>query len=94
MNCWSGLKRLERRSRCCTHANKLKERNIRCVGTSDDAPRTIYGAGLNGPVALVLGAEGEGLRQLTQDMRRTGQHSDARRGGKPERIGGQRLLPL
>jgi 23S rRNA (guanosine2251-2'-O)-methyltransferase len=46
--------------------NELKERDIRIVGTSDDAQATIYDADLSGPVALVLGAEGAGLRQLTR----------------------------
>ena len=45
---------------------ELKERNIWCIGTSDDAEKTIYDADLTGPVALVLGAEGEGMRQLTR----------------------------
>jgi len=46
--------------------NELKERDIRIVGTSDDAPITLYDADLSGAVALVLGAEGKGLRQLTR----------------------------
>ena len=45
---------------------ELKERNIWCIGTSDDAEKTIYDVDLTGPVALVLGAEGEGMRQLTR----------------------------
>lgn len=45
---------------------ELKERNIWCIGTSDDAPRTIYQVDLKGPTALVLGAEGQGMRQLTR----------------------------
>ena len=45
---------------------ELKERDIRVVGTSDDADRTLYDVDLSGPVALVLGAEGSGLRQLTR----------------------------
>ena len=45
---------------------ELKERNIWCIGTSDDAEKTIYDVKLTGPVALVLGAEGEGMRQLTR----------------------------
>ena len=45
---------------------ELKERNIWCIGTSDDAGKTIYDVDLKGPVALVLGAEGEGMRQLTR----------------------------
>jgi 23S rRNA (guanosine2251-2'-O)-methyltransferase len=46
--------------------NELKERDIRVIGTSDDAEATIYDIDLSGPVALVLGAEGDGMRQLTR----------------------------
>jgi 23S rRNA (guanosine2251-2'-O)-methyltransferase len=46
--------------------NELKERSIWVIGTSDDAPQTLYQADLKGAVALVLGAEGEGMRQLTR----------------------------
>jgi len=44
---------------------ELKERDIRIVGTSGDAPRSLYDIDLALPLALVLGAEGRGLRQLT-----------------------------
>ena len=36
------------------------------IGTSDDAPKTVYQVDPKGPVALVLGAEGDGMRQLTR----------------------------
>ena len=45
---------------------ELKERDIRLIGTSDDAEVSIYDVDLSGPVALVLGAEGDGMRQLTR----------------------------
>jgi 23S rRNA (guanosine2251-2'-O)-methyltransferase len=45
---------------------ELKERDMRIVGTSDDAAQTLYDIDLSGPLALVLGAEGRGLRQLTR----------------------------
>jgi 23S rRNA (guanosine2251-2'-O)-methyltransferase len=45
---------------------ELKERSIWCVGTAEDAPKTVYQADLKGPMALVLGAEGHGMRQLTR----------------------------
>ena len=44
---------------------ELKERDIRVIGTSDDAQVSLYDLDLTGPVALVLGAEGSGMRQLT-----------------------------
>ncbi|MSQ56161.1 MAG: 23S rRNA (guanosine(2251)-2'-O)-methyltransferase RlmB [Limnohabitans sp.] len=45
---------------------ELKERDIWVIGTSDEATVSLYEADLSGPVALVLGAEGTGMRQLTQ----------------------------
>ena len=44
---------------------ELKERNIWVIGTSDMATETLYQVDLTGPVAMVLGAEGDGMRQLT-----------------------------
>ena len=45
---------------------ELKERNIWVIGTAGDADRSVYQADMKGPTALVLGAEGPGMRQLTR----------------------------
>jgi len=45
--------------------NELKERNLRVIGLSDTATKSLYDIDLSGPVAFVLGAEGSGMRQLT-----------------------------
>jgi 23S rRNA (guanosine2251-2'-O)-methyltransferase len=44
---------------------ELKERDVWIIGTSDQAEKSIFDIDLNRPVALVLGAEGDGMRQLT-----------------------------
>lgn len=46
---------------------ELKERGIFLAGTDDEAPEPIFKASLEGPLGIVLGAEGEGLRRLTRD---------------------------
>ena len=45
---------------------ELKERSIWCLGLSDEATQSLYQADLKTATALVLGAEGTGLRQLTR----------------------------
>ncbi len=47
--------------------DRLKERGIWVVGTDQDAPQSIHAADLKRPLALVLGAEGSGMRRLTRD---------------------------
>ena len=46
--------------------NELKERNIWIIGTAGEAEKSIYQVEMKGPTALVLGAEGPGMRQLTR----------------------------
>ena len=41
--------------------------NIWVVGTAGEAAETIYQTKLTGPLALVMGAEGEGMRRLTRE---------------------------
>ncbi len=45
----------------------LKERGIWLYGTSDQADSPLYEQDLRGPMALVMGSEGEGLRRLTAE---------------------------
>ncbi len=45
----------------------LKERGVWLYGTAGDADISIYDSDLTGPVALVMGAEGSGLRRLTRE---------------------------
>jgi len=46
---------------------ELKERDIWIIGTTDDAEKNLYQADFAGPVALVMGSEGEGMRRLTRE---------------------------
>lgn len=45
----------------------LKEHGIWVVGTDAEAGQTVYAADLKRPLALVLGAEGSGMRRLTRE---------------------------
>lgn len=45
---------------------ELKDRGVWIIGTSGDADKHLYQVDLTGPTALVLGAEGDGMRQLTR----------------------------
>ena len=47
---------------------EIKERGIFLVGTSDQAKVSLYDANFTGPVGLVMGAEGTGIRRLTADL--------------------------
>ncbi|MFP1729978.1 23S rRNA (guanosine(2251)-2'-O)-methyltransferase RlmB [Lonsdalea quercina] len=45
----------------------LQEHNVWIVGTAGEADHTLYQSKLTGPMALVMGAEGEGMRRLTRE---------------------------
>lgn len=45
----------------------LKEQGIWIFGAAGDAPQSLYSADLSGAVAIVMGAEGEGMRRLTRE---------------------------
>ena len=46
---------------------KLKDAGLLLIGTSDRATRELYDIDLTGPVGLVMGSEGSGLRRLTME---------------------------
>ena len=46
---------------------ELKARGIWLVGTDDDADKSLYEVELTGPMAIVVGSEGEGMRRLTRE---------------------------
>jgi 23S rRNA (guanosine2251-2'-O)-methyltransferase len=45
----------------------LKEAGVWLVGLAGDTPQSIYAVDLDGPIAVVLGGEGEGMRRLTRE---------------------------
>ncbi len=46
---------------------ELKEAGVTIVGTTMDAPTSLLNAKFDGPIAVVLGAEGDGIRRLTAE---------------------------
>jgi 23S rRNA (guanosine2251-2'-O)-methyltransferase len=46
----------------------LKESGIWVVGAAGEADRSVYDADLNLPLAVVVGAEGKGMRRLTREL--------------------------
>lgn len=47
---------------------RLKERGTWLVGTDDEAEEAVYQRDLTGPLALVMGSEGKGMRRLTREL--------------------------
>ena len=46
---------------------KLQQRGLWIVGTAGEAEQEIYEQDLSGPIVLVMGAEGKGMRRLTRE---------------------------
>lgn len=46
---------------------ELKDMGIWLVGTAGEASQALYSADLRGPVGIVMGGEGKGMRRLTRD---------------------------
>ncbi len=46
---------------------ELQQRGVWVIGTADEAEQNLYQADFKGPIALVMGAEGEGMRRLTRE---------------------------
>ena len=47
---------------------ELKDAGVWITGLDGDTETSIYAVDFNGPVALVLGGEGEGMRRLTREL--------------------------
>ena len=47
---------------------QLKERGVWLVGTTERATQSLYEMDLTGPLALVMGSEGQGMRKLTAEL--------------------------
>lgn len=47
---------------------RLKSAGLWVVGTSGDTSESLYQRDLSGPIALVMGAEGDGMRRLTMEQ--------------------------
>jgi 23S rRNA (guanosine2251-2'-O)-methyltransferase len=45
----------------------LKEAGVWLVGLAGDTDQSVYSVDLDGPIAVVLGGEGEGMRRLTRE---------------------------
>jgi len=46
---------------------ELQQRGVWLVGTSGDSETTLFDIDLKGPLAIILGAEGRGIRRLTRE---------------------------
>jgi 23S rRNA (guanosine2251-2'-O)-methyltransferase len=47
---------------------KLKDRGVWLAAATDQAETSLYAADLTGPMAMVVGSEGQGVRRLTGEL--------------------------
>ena len=47
---------------------KLQQEGVWVVGTAGEAEQSLYAQDLTGPIVLVMGAEGRGMRRLTREL--------------------------
>lgn len=45
----------------------MQDKGVWVTGTAGEAKQTLYDVSLTGPTALVMGAEGKGMRRLTRE---------------------------
>jgi 23S rRNA (guanosine2251-2'-O)-methyltransferase len=73
----------------------LKEAGLWLYGAAGEANSPLYDCDLSGPLALVMGAEGRGLRRLTRERCDVlSQPAHGRRGQQPQRVRGERRVCL
>jgi 23S rRNA (guanosine2251-2'-O)-methyltransferase len=47
---------------------QLKKKGVWLAGTAESATESLYDLDLGGPLALVMGSEGKGIRRLTAEL--------------------------
>lgn len=47
---------------------QLKDLGLWIIGTGDEEARSLYEADMSGPLGIVIGAEGKGVRRLTREL--------------------------
>ena len=47
--------------------SRLKQAGVWIAGAAEDAPTAVFDQDLTGPIALVLGSEGKGIRRLVRE---------------------------
>ncbi len=64
--------------------DELRQAGYWCVGLAEEGEQFLSACDLSGRTVLVLGAEGDGMRQLTRKMRPTGATANQRAHWQPE----------